>query len=125
MDQFLLCLGMAKDANNYLIALGDQPRLNAGNLQELLNAHRQTCQSKVTIPVNGIIRGNPIIVPKSCILDILADPQNLGCRAYTRKNPERVHRFETHDHAFFNDVDTPEDLDREHEHFTFQMERSA
>lgn len=64
------------------------------------------------MPVVDGVRGNPIAVPAAHRARMLADPVNLGCRKLTRTLPELVHMFETTDHGFVVDIDTPEDLAR-------------
>ena len=100
----------APKAETYLIALGDQPLLTAGDLKELLAAHQAQANGRITVPMVGAIRGNPIVVPAAQRALILADPVNLGCRKLTRTSPERVHQFRTANRSFIADIDTPEDL---------------
>ena len=100
----------APESETYLIALGDQPLLTADDLRELLDAHYAHSDGRITVPMVGAIRGNPIVVPAAQRALILADPVNLGCRKLTRTSPERVHQFRTANHSFIADVDTPEDL---------------
>lgn len=100
----------APEARTYLIALGDQAFLTADDLRELLAAHHVQADGRITVPMVGAIRGNPIVMPAAQRALILADPVNLGCRKLTRTSPERVHQFRTTNHSFIADVDTPEDL---------------
>lgn len=109
-----LGLSAAARADTVLVALGDQPLLTASLLSDLLIAHHAQLAVagglRITVPVRGETRGNPIVIPRPCLLSILSGGQNLGCGGFTRKHPELVHRYETSEPAFFLDVDTPEDL---------------
>ena len=107
---FLAGLSTAPKAQSYLISPADMPDLTAPSLAALLTAHCASDQQKITLPMQVDRRGNPIIIPHGCVKDILADPQNLGCHGFTRKNPDRTHLFETPDPTFFRDIDTPGDL---------------
>jgi len=100
----------APRAETYLIALGDQPNIKSSNLRDLLAAHHAKADGRITVPVVGGIRGNPIVVPAAQRTLMLADPVNLGCRKLTRNRPERVHQFVTDDACFITDIDTLEDL---------------
>ena len=94
----------------YLVALGDQPKITSDCLAELLQAHHTMADGRITVPMVGGTRGNPIVVPAAQRARMLADPINLGCRKLTRTSPEVVHEFTTTNDGFVVDIDTPEDL---------------
>jgi molybdenum cofactor cytidylyltransferase len=98
------------EAKTTLVVLGDQPLLDRAALERLLERHRAGDQTRITIPVNGAERGNPLLIPLALKPALLADKTNPGCRKFTRDNPEKVHRVETQDPAYFTDLDTLEDL---------------
>ncbi|WP_417410953.1 nucleotidyltransferase family protein [Hoeflea sp.] len=98
------------EAKTTLVVLGDQPLLDRTALEWLLEMHRASDQTRITIPVNGAERGNPLVIPLALKAALLADKTNPGCRNFTRDNPDKVHRVETQDPAFFKDLDTLEDL---------------
>lgn len=97
-------------AQTYLLALGDQPLITSDDLNELLNAHHEKADGRITIPMVDGVRGNPIVVPEIQRARMLADPINLGCRKMTRNSPQHVHAFETGNRSFIVDIDTPADL---------------
>jgi molybdenum cofactor cytidylyltransferase len=101
-------LAAALDADDTLIALADQPLLTPAALSTLLEAHR-TDPTRITVPMNGAIRGNPIVLPRTLRAEIAQGGPNLGCRSFTEKHPHLVHAFATDDPAFFVDIDTPTD----------------
>ncbi len=103
-------LRAAPDAENYLLALGDQPFLSAGSLAELLAAHDLNAEGRITVPFVDGTRGNPIVIPAAQRTRMLTDPVNLGCRKLTRTSPELVHMFSSNDRSFVFDIDTPDDL---------------
>lgn len=103
-------LRSAPEAETCLIALGDQPRITASCLTELLETHHEQARGRITIPMVDGSRGNPIVVPADQRTLMLADPVNLGCRKLTRTAPELVHEYDTLDVSFVVDIDTPADL---------------
>ncbi len=100
----------APSAATYLIALGDQPKITSDCLRELLDAHHATAGERITVPMVGGIRGNPIVIPAVQRAQMLAGPINLGCRKLTRNSPKNVHLFTTTNNSFVVDIDTPADL---------------
>ena len=103
-------LNAAPEATTTLIVLGDQPLLDRAALERLLEVHRASDRIRITIPVNGVDRGNPLVIPLALKPALLADKTNPGCRKFTRDNPDKVHRVECQDPAYFTDLDTLEDL---------------
>jgi molybdenum cofactor cytidylyltransferase len=101
-------LTAAGDADETLIALADQPLLTAAALAALLAAHRAD-PTRITVPMNGPTRGNPLVLPRALRAEIAQGGPNLGCRSFTENHPHLVHAFATDDAAFFTDVDTPAD----------------
>jgi CTP:molybdopterin cytidylyltransferase MocA len=101
-------LAAAPAADEVLVALGDQPLLTAAALAALLAAHRAD-PARITVPISGTARGNPIVLPPAIRTEIATGGPNLGCRAFTEKHPHLVHAFHSDDPAFFTDIDTPAD----------------
>jgi molybdenum cofactor cytidylyltransferase len=101
-------LAAAPAADELLIALADQPLLTPAALTALLSAHRGD-PARITIPMNGATRGNPIVLPRALRAEIARGGPNLGCRSFTERHPHLVHAFATDDPAFFTDIDTPAD----------------
>jgi len=109
----------AEPADLTLMALGDQPRLTAADLRELLAAHRRAARGRITVPVRARTgerqsgdaeRGNPIVLPRARLNAVRAQGQNLACGHFTRRHPEAVHAWPTSRPGFFEDVDVPGEL---------------
>lgn len=98
-------------AENVMIALGDQPRLTRAALDRLIAGHLTQTSPRITIPIRGGDRGNPIIVPRSLIPRLLEDSANPGCHRFTRDHPELVNFVPLTDPGFFSDIDTPADFE--------------
>jgi molybdenum cofactor cytidylyltransferase len=90
-----------------LIALSDQPGLEAADIADLINAFQHSDGSRILMPVFDGQRGNPIVVPGAIIETIGDGPMNFGCRKFMDANPERVWRYEVQNDHFTRDIDTP------------------
>lgn len=101
----------ANPACDVLIGLGDQPLLTSDDLQALLVLHAATGASRISIPLHGGQRGNPIVVPASLRTRLLADPRSPGCKTFTRAHPEHVQFHPLQAPGFYTDVDTPDAYD--------------
>lgn len=101
-------LAAAPDAEPLLIGLGDQPLLTAAALTALIAAHRATGGARITVPVQGTARGNPIVVPAALRPRLSQTPGQPGCLRFTRENPALVASVPMTDAGFFTDIDTPE-----------------
>lgn len=103
-------LSASAPAQDTFIGLGDQPFLTAKHLGWLLAQHRTNKSSKITVPVQNKIRGNPLIIPFDLRARLLADHHNPGCHKFTRENPDFVNLAATQTVAFFHDIDTPREV---------------
>ncbi len=103
-------LAEVEDAETTLVMLGDQPFLTADDLRALLDAHDAHGASRITVPMRGTDRGNPIAIPAALRREIQSSGRNVGCGSFTRKNPDLTHPFHTDAPGFFVDIDTPDDL---------------
>lgn len=104
-------LKAVSQARTTLVVLGDQPLLDGAALERLLGVHRVSDQTRITIPVNGTDRGNPLVIPLALKAALLADKTNPGCGKFTRNNPGMVNPVAFHDLAYFTDLDTLDDVE--------------
>jgi len=104
-------LNAVPEAKITLVVLGDQPLLDSIALQKLLAAHWASDQTRITMPVNGADRGNPLVIPLALMPALMADKTNPGCRKFTRNNPDKVNPVDLPDPAYFTDLDTLDDLE--------------
>lgn len=93
-----------------LIALADQPSLDATDISALLTAYQNSDQNQIMMPVFDGQRGNPIIVPRAILEAIGQGSVNFGCRKFMDENPARIVRYEAQNDHFTRDVDTVEAL---------------
>jgi molybdenum cofactor cytidylyltransferase len=96
-----------------LIALVDQPRITQVSVELLLNAFEaQGEEIDALVPTYQGQRGNPILMRRRAVLEILKTPEQV-CREWLDHNPHRTLFYETSRDEFIADVDTPVDAKRE------------
>lgn len=107
----LAALGAKLDA--VIVALADQPLINAQDLGALVGAwkKRREGASVVYPQVNGE-RGNPVIFDAAVRDEILAGAVNVGCRQWQAAHADRVAPFVTDNRRYRVDIDTAEDIAR-------------
>lgn len=95
-----------------LVALSDQPEIDALAVAELLKEFSQRILGEeMILPMVNGKRGNPVLFSKVAVLNTLKVPA-LACRGYMDTHPEQVRILDTQNPAFVLDVDTPEDIRR-------------
>lgn len=93
-----------------LIALADQPLLNAQDIQALIGAFKKRETGIALVPRVRGERGNPVILDWSACAEILADGVDIGCRHLIDRNPGLVVTFDTENDHYVVDIDSPEDI---------------
>jgi CTP:molybdopterin cytidylyltransferase MocA len=96
-----------------IVALADQPLLNAQDITALIGAFKKRREgSSVVYPqVNGE-RGNPVMFSAEVREQILAGAANVGCRQWQAAHADAVAPFVTDNRRYKVDIDTPEDIER-------------
>jgi molybdenum cofactor cytidylyltransferase len=92
-----------------VVALGDQPLLTPEDLATLAAAFLAHPECQVLVPTFQGARGNPIVLSRANVANILARSGNFGCRQFVEKNQELVTTFEMPNDHVLRDVDRPED----------------
>ncbi len=93
-----------------LIALSDQLFLTSNDLLDMITDWQSTNRDKIMVPYCQEQRGNPVLIPKAIISEILSSEKNPVCRRFIDNNPGRVIKHEAKNNHFVIDLDTPEDL---------------
>jgi len=107
----LAALGGKLDA--VIVALADQPLLNAQDITALIGAFKKRPPgSSVVFPQVQGERGNPVIFTAEVREQILAEGANVGCRQWQAAHADAVAPFVTDNRRYRVDIDTPEDLAR-------------
>jgi molybdenum cofactor cytidylyltransferase len=96
-----------------IVALADQPLLNAQDITALIGAFKKRPEgSAVVYPQVHGERGNPVMFTAEVRDQILAGNAHVGCRQWQAANAQAVSPFITDNRRYKVDVDTPEDLAR-------------
>jgi molybdenum cofactor cytidylyltransferase len=95
-----------------LVALADQPLINAQDINELIGAYkkRPTGAQVVQPEVDGQ-PGNPVLFSAEVREQILAGEARLGCKQWQAAHPEQVHRWVSSNQRYRTDVDTLQDIE--------------
>ena len=96
-----------------VVALADQPLINAQDITALISAFKARPDGvQVVYPeVNGE-RGNPVIFSAEVREQILAGAAHVGCRQWQAAHADAVAPFITDNRRYRVDIDTPEDIER-------------
>ena len=106
----LAALGGKLDA--VIVALADQPLINAQDITALIGAFKKRPEgTSVVFPQFNGERGNPVMFSNEVREQILAGAANVGCRQWQAANAQAVAPFVTDNRRYRVDVDTPEDLE--------------
>jgi CTP:molybdopterin cytidylyltransferase MocA len=122
-----LHLGLAKaqslQAQWLMVALADQPLLNAADLQALIAAVKAgPADTQMLQPWVDNQPGNPVMLSQKVMSDLLAHSQGSsfvdgasskdlpGGKEWRQLNPQQVHQWTTSNPHYKVDMDTPEDI---------------
>ncbi len=97
-------------ADGIMVCLSDQPLLEAGDIDFLIDAFAARHGRSIVVPYFGGARGNPIVFPAAYRRDILEGGMNVGCRHLVDRNPDKVSIVEAPNDHFVRDVDGPGDI---------------
>ena len=94
-----------------LVALADQPLINAQDITDLIAAYKnRPATAQVVQPTVAGLPGNPVVFSAGVRQQILAGAPHLGCRQWQAAHPEQVHPWLTSNSHYRVDVDTPQDM---------------
>lgn len=93
-----------------IVALADQPLLNAQDVTALIGAFKRRGDAAMVVPRVGGEPGNPVMFDAALRDEWLAGDVNAACRRWRDAHPERVHWFDCDNRRYRIDIDTPDDL---------------
>jgi molybdenum cofactor cytidylyltransferase len=99
------------EATAALICLGDQPSVDPGVVDRVIEAQRRTGKGIVIPTFNGR-RGHPALVGLRYRDEILALAGEPGLKAVMRGHPQDTVEVEVHRPEILDDIDTPEDYQK-------------
>ena len=107
----LAALGARLDA--VVVALADQPLLNAQDITALIAAYKKRPEgAQVVFPQVGEERGNPVIFSNEVREQILSNSAQIGCRQWQAANAAAVAPWATDNRRYRVDIDTQDDIER-------------
>jgi CTP:molybdopterin cytidylyltransferase MocA len=96
-----------------IVALADQPLINAQDITALIGAFKKRpAGTSVVYPEVAGERGNPVMFTAEVREQILAGAANVGCRQWQAANAAAVAPFVTDNRRYKVDIDTVDDLER-------------
>ena len=95
-----------------VIALADQPLINAQDITDLISAFKKRGDAQMVVPRVDGEPGNPVIFDAALREQWLAGDVNASCRRWREAHPDQVHWFDTANSRYRVDIDTPDDLQR-------------
>jgi len=101
-----------QQADAVMVALGDQPAITSGLVDEMVEAFRTTGK-RILVPVYQGRRGHPLLFAKHYRDEILTDFDDVGLRGLLRAHPDDVFELNVANPAVLSDIDRPEDYQRE------------
>jgi CTP:molybdopterin cytidylyltransferase MocA len=120
-----LHLGLAKaqtlNPEWLMVALADQPLLEAADLKDLIAAVKQApLGTQMLQPAVTGQPGNPVMLSGSVMQALLPNP-NWGGKEWRQQHPQQVHIWPSTNVHYCIDMDTPEDIAKLAQEYGIQM----
>ena len=94
-----------------LVALADQPLLNAQDLTDVIGAYKKRpAGTQVVEPTVDGLPGNPVMFAADVRDAVLSGDARLGCKQWQAAHPDQVHRWSTPNRRYRIDIDSEEDI---------------
>jgi molybdenum cofactor cytidylyltransferase len=103
---------LPEQSQRFIIALGDQPRIRAEDIQHLLD-EQQSSGKGIAIPTHGGKRGHPVAFEGRHRAEILALGEDQTLRDVVHARPDDIVEVEFPSDAFVRDIDTREQYEDE------------
>jgi molybdenum cofactor cytidylyltransferase len=100
-------LDVLPEAPGILIALGDMPRIKAGQIDRLIAAFNPTEGRAICVPTVAGKRGNPVLFATRFVPEMRELSGDVGARHLIGAHAEDVVEIEMDDDAALLDIDTP------------------
>jgi molybdenum cofactor cytidylyltransferase len=99
-------------AAGVMVCLADQPSLTAGDLRTIAAAFLERPGCAVLVPTFAGQRGNPIVLARASLAEILLRGGSFGCKQFIARNADLVTPLPMSDDHVVVDLDRPEDYAR-------------
>jgi len=103
---------MPETVTAVLVALADQPLLEAADVRAVIDAHARRGRARAVVPRVLQRRGHPVILDASACAEILRGDAGYGARQWLDEHPDEIAWFDSDNVHYVEDVDFPEDLER-------------
>jgi molybdenum cofactor cytidylyltransferase len=100
-------LDVLPETPGILIALGDMPRIKAGQIDRLITAFNPTEGRAICVPTVAGKRGNPVLFATRFVPEMRELSGDVGARHLIGAHAEDVVEIEMDDDAALLDIDTP------------------
>ncbi|HZU81830.1 MAG TPA: nucleotidyltransferase family protein [Polyangiaceae bacterium] len=101
---------LVRPAAGVMVCLSDQPMLTTPDLCAIADAFLARPGCALLVPTFAGVRGNPIVLARGSIADILSRGASFGCKQFVSKNADLVTTFAMPNDHVLIDLDRPEDL---------------
>jgi molybdenum cofactor cytidylyltransferase len=91
-----------------MMCLSDQPRLTTDDVGAIADAFLARPGCRVLVPTYAGARGNPVVLARPSLDEILARGGNFGCKQFVAMNSDLVETLPMADDHVVVDMDTPE-----------------
>ena len=96
------------ESRGALLALADQPQMQPGVVQQVLQAFDASGGQALVIPSHAMRRGHPILLPRWLWSEVLALPAGDTLRSVIRRHAAAIRYVEVDTPSVLADLDTPE-----------------
>ncbi len=93
-----------------LMMLGDQPFLNEADIRQLIENFKVRKSGQFLLPMVEGKRGNPVLLSGMALRSIIEQGDDLTVRQYMDTHPEEVVFWESANHHYIFDIDSPGDV---------------
>ncbi|HXX68714.1 MAG TPA: nucleotidyltransferase family protein [Polyangiaceae bacterium] len=100
---------LAKPTKAVMVCLADQPLLTSQDIAAIAAAFFDRPGCSVLVPTFDGMRGNPIVLARESVDEILARGANFGCKHFVSQNADLVTTAPMATHHVLVDLDRPED----------------
>jgi molybdenum cofactor cytidylyltransferase len=100
------------DAQAFLVVLGDQPQIEAGIVQQVIQTY-QMLDRAIIIPSFQMRRGHPWLVRRDLWQSLAGLPADANMRQFLNRHVEQIEYLNVDTPSVLMDLDTPEDYQRQ------------
>ena len=102
---------VAEHGEAVVMALADQPLVNAQDIQDLMHAFAtRPSGTEMLFPWVHAQPGNPVLLSAVAVKHILQGDASFGCKEWRQSHPAQTHRLATDNTHFTTDLDHPQDV---------------